>query len=153
MDEVLADAAEEKVHYSWFLVTINTNYRPKTRADAVAVGQELFNAFRTLLTPEGFQAIIVVKKKGDTYDKVDHIEVPDWATELGKDPRGKRVHLHGNFILGIKYDNQFRDLQCRDHAKIVIYDNFHITIDIYSLHSRIFVVVPSTDFWACKFGQ
>lgn len=92
--DVQAEPRERKLHYSRFLVTVNTNYRPVDMADAREVGDKLLAAFRTMLTEEGFRKIIrIIARNGDFSDIVK-IQVPDWAVELGKDPRGQRVHLH-----------------------------------------------------------
>lgn len=89
------DEQSPKTRFSNFFVTINTNFRPRNSAEATQVGHELFAAFRTMLTPVGFRYITVIMNKDHTFDNnILEFDVPYWATELGKDPRGARVHLH-----------------------------------------------------------
>lgn len=83
-----------KLHQSNFLVTINTNVKPMSPEHEEELSQDLFNAFESALDMEVFEDFITFRRANEGMDRVEQIEIPDWATEVGEDPQGSRVHLH-----------------------------------------------------------
>ena len=88
-----ADGKPLRQHYSNFLVTINTNYRPRTDAEANEIAHVLWQ-----VADEFFQLEPILDActfpSGGGVQLIDKVSVADWSIELGTDKRGQRVHSH-----------------------------------------------------------
>lgn len=92
-------AGNERRHYSNWLITVNTNYRPKDDTDAEAVATELeVAANRFLQLGPIIECLERAHSQAHVTTPLEHdiirIEVPTASIELGTNTRGQRVHLH-----------------------------------------------------------
>lgn len=86
-------------HYSNFLLTVNTNYRPRDDTDAATVATELDVAANRFLQ---LGPILECLERTATQRSVTRpieediikVEVPTASIELGTNTRGQRIHLH-----------------------------------------------------------
>ena len=95
VDESQAEGAVRK-KFSTFFVTINTNYRPKTTAESLSMGASLRRVVNEMLnTTEGLRAVLWDNWPDGTagFDSIEEASTR-FSIELGKDPRGRRVHTH-----------------------------------------------------------
>ena len=76
---------------SKFLLTISTNFKPKTTAQSTTIASGLRNSLRQLLLRENIPNLISCLE-GSCSD-IESIDA-EFNVELGKDPRGKRIHSH-----------------------------------------------------------
>ena len=72
----LPDAKQD--HFSNLLLTLNTNWRPKTKEEARAQAQQLYAALRVFLTPRFLAPC--VKLRGNT--RVKALKISQWGVEL-----------------------------------------------------------------------
>ena len=83
-------------HYSNFFLTVNTNFRPHDKAEAMSVGRELQALGAQFFTLDTIEDMIKFKygEKSAMLRHVQKISVPSWSIELGTSSKGQRVHLH-----------------------------------------------------------
>lgn len=85
------------VKHSAFFITISTNVQPTSQEQADELSSALNEAGHALFSNEGLEQVVdfVDEYKGDVFDESTIMGIDTkFATELGKDARGKRVHLH-----------------------------------------------------------
>lgn len=82
-----------KTKHSDFLITINTNYRPKLTPDSKDVGKVLSKAINKLNTHENLTKIITLDGT-DTYAASIKKIKAQFAVEIGQNPKGRRIHAH-----------------------------------------------------------
>jgi hypothetical protein len=99
-----APSRSTRTHYSNFLVTINTNYRPQYQDDLADVAQNLENAMYQLFTHENLKKVLSFKYGGD-YSQVEDIDV-EFGREVGTHSKGGRLHSHS--IVRIKHYTHLR---------------------------------------------
>lgn len=95
----ITKSGKERRHYSNFLLTVNTNYRPRDQTDAETVATELEVAANRFLQ---LQPILECLERAATQrnvtrpleDDIIRVEVLTATIELGTNARGQRVHLH-----------------------------------------------------------
>lgn len=74
-----------------FLLTINTNVRPDDNADSRQLADKLADAIKTLFTKENVDSALKYLD-GDLMDiKTVYVK---FATEIGKNKKGGRIHTH-----------------------------------------------------------
>lgn len=76
---------------SRFLITVSTNFRPKTTEESMAMAQQLRTAVRQLLTEENIPRMLDFHEGGPSDLKKVKAE---FNVELGKLANGKRIHSH-----------------------------------------------------------
>lgn len=91
---ILPDPTQKGVsaqtHYSNFFLTINTNYRPPTKVQAVVYSKILYE-----LMPRFFTKPVLAKCiRAQPGTKISSVQVVDWGVELGTHPQGQRLHTH-----------------------------------------------------------
>lgn len=84
--------------HSGFLITISTNYRPKTKEEAKECGEKLRKAVKAMLSDETNLAKIVKflpPHEDDRWgpDKIIRV-TSQFVIERGRDKRGQRIHSH-----------------------------------------------------------
>jgi hypothetical protein len=88
---------KDRDHYSNFLLTVNTNYRPRDDTEAEVIATKLHVASNEFLQLEPIMSAVkfvgAAAKTGTPAD-ILRVEVTSAAIELGTDTRGQRVHLH-----------------------------------------------------------
>ncbi len=77
-------------HYSNFMLTGNTNWRPKTKDQAKTQAQWCYAVLRVYLTPEYLSPC--VRLVGTT--RVKSLKISGWGVELGTNKKGQRIHFH-----------------------------------------------------------
>jgi len=77
-------------HFSNLLLTLNTNWRPKTKEEARQQAQWLYAALRLFLTPRFLAPC--VKLRGNT--RIKALKISQWGVELGTQAKGQRIHAH-----------------------------------------------------------
>lgn len=83
-----------KQHYSNFLLTVNSNFRPSSREEALEMRDRLRTGMKALCTEQGMRSSIKFLNGGNYYDNIlEPIDV-EFAAELGEDPKGSRIHVH-----------------------------------------------------------
>ncbi len=81
----------EKKQFSDFFITINTNYRPKTNEESFSMGAKLRTVVQKLFQdPEALRSVLDERTDFDRIENVDS----NFSIEIGRDPRGRRVHTH-----------------------------------------------------------
>lgn len=88
--------APKKKKFSNFLVTINSNYRPRDDTDARATAEELKSAAEKFFTLEPILECVSVRGPPgvSVADNIVRVEVVTWSIELGGNTRGQRLHVH-----------------------------------------------------------
>lgn len=81
-------------HYSNFVLTVNTNYRPRDDADGQRVADQLYRVADVFLTPDGILSTLKFMVASGSARDISAIHVGDWAVEVGTHRMGQRVHLH-----------------------------------------------------------
>lgn len=87
--------ASNKIRHSDFLVTINTNFRPKDRVEMDEVQSALERAVEDMSTPSGLREVVRVLEPNVTLTaaNVKNVDV-EYAGEVGESAKGGRVHSH-----------------------------------------------------------
>lgn len=86
-----AESVDEGKRESRFLITVSTNFRPKTTAESVAMADRLRSAVRRMLTEENIPAMLDFNEGCSSDLKKVKAE---FNIELGKLANGKRIHSH-----------------------------------------------------------
>lgn len=77
-------------HYSNFMFTGNTNWRPKSKDQAKQQAQWVYTVLRVFLTPRYISP--AVRLAGST--RVKGLKITGWGVELGTNTKGQRIHFH-----------------------------------------------------------
>lgn len=86
---------EQRVKHSGFLITVNTNFRPRSNDESWAMGYRLENAMRSMLTHQGLSKIITFQGEGHSYsDRYVKDVKAQFAVEVGHQAKGTRIHSH-----------------------------------------------------------
>lgn len=94
---------EDVTRRSKFLITISTNFRPRTTAQSKGMAQSLRAGIQQLLTREQLLNVLECIEGGHRdIDKID----AEFNVELGKDVRGSRIHSH--IILDVHHHCKLR---------------------------------------------
>lgn len=98
-----AKSREEKA--SRFLMTVNTNYKPKSVSDGADLMRKLRDVLNQLLSSEAELAKIVKWLEGprDFGETVTEVK-SHFALEVGHHPQGSRVHAHA--LLSFKHTSK-----------------------------------------------
>lgn len=96
---------QEKIKHSNFLITVSTNYRPKTTEESQAMGKKLSKTMRELLTEQTLPSIVDMLDDQDYYSVIKNVKA-DFSIELGKKAKGKRIHAH--CLLKIEHTGKIR---------------------------------------------
>ena len=92
----------DRYKHSGWSITINTNIKPKTDEESYALGKQLSQAVRKLLSHEGLQQIVRFKEEGHEYNSQYIADIKSkFAIELGRNKYGGRIHTH--IMLKIKH--------------------------------------------------
>lgn len=92
---------DRKLHYSYWFITINTNWKPDPDEPDAAeeVAENLQKAVEKLLTHEGLKQVIVFMDEFDkdsfSRDVIEKVS-GKFGVEIGEKKRGGRVHVHGD---------------------------------------------------------
>jgi hypothetical protein len=84
--------AKKKGH-SGFLLTINTNYKPKDEVDAEQCGEKLREVLGSMLDETNLKEIISWQVEGEGWEKVDDV-TGEFIVERGRHAKGGRIHSH-----------------------------------------------------------
>lgn len=83
-----------KKRYSNYLVTINTNIRPTSDAEAEQITEVLKEVGTEFFTLDNILECLELKGRNASVDQISRIEVSSWSVELGQNTRGQRLHIH-----------------------------------------------------------
>ena len=106
VDRGPANDGKRKVRYSNYLLTVNTQLRPKSNDDSYAAGQELSRNITEMLG----DMESVLRISGGTFDEETFPSISaKFAVELG--PKAQRVHAHIFIEVAHRADNVQIDVQ------------------------------------------
>lgn len=88
-----------RIYESQFLVTMSTNFRPKSEPEAAIGINDLERAAEILFGSDSLPNIVVFRKEGSW--------TPDWVqsartkskAEIGKSKKGSHLHIHSQVII------------------------------------------------------
>lgn len=90
-----APAKATRKKFSNFLLTINSNYRPRDDTDAQTTAAQLKLAAERFFQLDPILECVSVRGEGHTVaDNITRVEVVTWSIELGTSTRGQRLHIH-----------------------------------------------------------
>lgn len=87
--------AKDTTRYSSFHVTVSSNKKPSTNEESYALADNMREQVGSLFNEEENLRGLITFLDGSTYDdgKIQKIETT-FSIELGRDPRGGRIHSH-----------------------------------------------------------
>lgn len=110
--------SKERPKHSGFLITISTNYRPTTTAEAVDMGERLEHALKKMYTHKGYGKIIKFTDPSHSYgDKYINKIDTKFAVERGTHTMGGRIHSHS--IMHVTHASHIR-LSIPDIKELVV---------------------------------
>jgi hypothetical protein len=108
-------ARPKKPNYSNYIITINTNYRPKYQNDLSDIADKLTSALNNLFTHNHLPHVIAFPKGGN-YSMIEDIDV-EFGEEVGAHAKGGRLHAHA--VVKIKH-HTFIKLKPNEISKILV---------------------------------
>lgn len=97
----------QETKHSGFLITMNTNYLPKSELDGGEVAERLRSTVRSMLSNEGLEQIVEFLVPGHEFDgeTIKNVE-GRFVVEKGRQPKGGRIHSHAS--LNITHTSKIR---------------------------------------------
>lgn len=128
------------VKYSGFLITLSTNYKPKTTEESQAMGARLNSSIAAVFATHAMIATFIkFLTAGHSYAR--NIKSVDmvYAIELGKGAKGGRIHAH--IILKIKHNSMIRvDIPAFKEAMLAVLNENGATPQLTSLYVNVRII-------------
>ncbi|MBU0706665.1 hypothetical protein KJ807_05635 [Patescibacteria group bacterium] len=95
-NEIIPEQTSAKTNFSSFMITGSTNFKPTTTEEAQEAGEILNLALSKVFVQERLPEFIK-DREGAPWDGKHIFEVSVvYAAELGKKPKGMRIHFHAD---------------------------------------------------------